>query len=628
MSLEKTKQTKIDETNEKWPFFVCFVYFRLFRILSSLFLITLNLLSITLAQVGSTDFGDISVKVDMLSNMYHKSGYDEYRATITNRSITKTHQVTLIGPHSTSRSHGPGFVELKRTVDVSPSTTSTISLFMPRLMFSINDFNVEVDGQRHEDLLLINVGSTSRLVLGSTSPVMFRGSNSLPLLLSRSVSESGLMNERAVEEGFKDPSGHNEVAYFASDLPLNAWSTNWLGYSRFDAVSISAGDLRALPEAVRSALWRYVECGGSLLIFGTWDIPIQWRERRELLTGGVDLETFYVGFGAVTVTGSVDPKQINASQWSKIKLIWEEARHEPVPYPKLDSINEIFPVVDRIGVPVRGLFLLMILFVMVIGPINMIWLARRGKKIWLLWTVPAISLLTCLAVTAFSLLKEGWSATARTEALTILDERSHRATTIGWTGFYSPMTPSEGLHFNYDTELTPQLPSSWHYTRTGGQGRTIDLTNDQHLSSGWITARVPSFFKIRKSETRRERLSVRQGANGTVSIVNGLGAGIRQLWWADSAGNIYNATNIPAGAESNLTPINIQTGANADQLRLRFSDTDWLSTFNNIEANPRELLMPNSYLAVLDASPFIEEGMGNVNTRNAKTLVYGIQAGN
>ena len=38
--------------------------------------------------------------------------------------------------------------------------------------------------------------------------------------------------------------------------------------------------------------------------------------------------------------------------------------------------------------------------------------------------------------------------------------------------------------------------------------------------------------------------------------------------------------------------------------------------------------MPNSYLAVLDGSPFVEEGLKNVKTRKARNLVYGIQANN
>jgi hypothetical protein len=230
---------------------------------------------------------------------------------------------------------------------------------------------------------------------------------------------------------------------------------------------------------------------------------------------------------------------------------------------------------------------------------------------------------TTLGVSAFSLFSEGLGATSRTEAITILDEASHRATSIGWTGFYSPVMPGEGLHFSYDTELNPRLYRD--FRRWGGPTRVIDWSNDQHLVSEWISARVPIHFTLRKSESRRERLTVRRGANDSISIVNGMGAAIRQLWLADKTGEIYTATNISAGAESRLTPINLKAGGGADRLRQVFTG-NWLDTINNLEANPREALAPGCYLAELDASPFIEAGLRNIKRRKSKTVVYGIQA--
>ena len=53
-----------------------------------------------------------------------------------------------------------------------------------------------------------------------------------------------------------------------------------MGYSGFDAVALTAEELREAPDAVRSALWRFAECGGSLLIIGAWELPQQWRSRR------------------------------------------------------------------------------------------------------------------------------------------------------------------------------------------------------------------------------------------------------------------------------------------------------------------------------------------------------------
>ena len=54
-------------------------------------------------------------------------------------------------------------------------------------------------------------------------------------------------------------------------------------------------------------------------------------------------------------------------------------------------------------------------------------------------------------------------------------------------GFYAPMTPRRGLHFSADTEVTPALEGTdWD---PPAQPIGIDWTSDQHLTSGWVTAR-------------------------------------------------------------------------------------------------------------------------------------------
>jgi hypothetical protein len=276
---------------------------------------------------------------------------------------------------------------------------------------------------------------------------------------------------------------------------------------------------------------------------------------------------------------------------------------------------------------VRGLFVLMLAFVVVIGPINLIWLARKRKKIWMLWTVPVIALVACLAVTGYALLGEGVSATSRTEAFTILDESSHRATTIGWTAFYAPIAPSEGLRFGYDTELDPVFPDAWGYMGAAGY-RAIDLSSDQHLASGWITSRVPAYFKFRKSETRRERLTIRRSGGDSISVVNGLGADVRSLWLADGDGRIYTTKVIRAGAEAKLSLESFGLVEKRAGLRELFTGAfaDWLEGMKEVERNPQRYLGPGCYLAELDSSPFVEEGLKGVETRKGRSLVYGLSA--
>ena len=65
------------------------------------------------------------------------------------------------------------------------------------------------------------------------------------------------------------------------------------------------------------------------------------------------------------------------------------------------------PVIENLKVPTRGIILIMLAFIVVIGPVNMIYLSRRNRRTWMLWTIPAISLVTTLLVFVYSLVREG-----------------------------------------------------------------------------------------------------------------------------------------------------------------------------------------------------------------------------
>ncbi|MBO0859429.1 MAG: hypothetical protein J2P21_13290 [Chloracidobacterium sp.] len=608
--------------------------------------------SLAAASTYAKDYGDVSVIVETVTGAPSMIGYEEYRAIIINHSLTKSHRVTV----EINMSYSPD--QARRTVEVAPSSAMTIPLLCLGNV-SGAPAGLLIDGERQVPGVNIETSRTSAWVS--------RSDNRFFLLISPGIDKIGLMNDAAVVEGFKNGAGQDDVAHLDYKSPMPEWSENWVAYSGFDAVVITAEELREAPAGARSALWAFAECGGSLLIIsagGAWEIPEQWRSRRVemvevededeaskkaprtfLFAGSAPvrsipektaskthpvtlskvIHSYNVGFGNATVLDAASLKSILPAQWGAIKAGWRRSRPSEKPYRDIVEINNDFPVIERIGIPVRGLFVLMLMFVIVIGPINLIWLARRRRKIWMLWTVPAIALLTCSAVTGFALFREGVRAMSRAETFTILDESSHRASTIGWMAFYAPLTPSGGLHFSFDTELAPVRADLWYSYRREGI-RTIDLSNDQHLDSGWIMARVPVYFRFRKSETRRERLTIRREGDIAISVVNGLGADVHALWLADRDGKVYSASGIQAGAEAKLTPAPLTPADNPSGLRELFASNFWPGKMKEVAANPRYFLAPGCYMATLDASPFVEEGLKNVRTRKGSSLIYGLSA--
>jgi hypothetical protein len=407
-----------------------------------------------------------------------------------------------------------------------------------------------------------------------------------------------------------------------AEVPVNEWSETWLSYTPFDGIALNAADLRSMPPAVQNAIWRYTEAGGNLFLLGNAQIPDSWRgASKTALEGGECLDA---GFGrcflfATDKVADLKPSAVKdmTDKIQSAARIWQMTPDE-------GSANSSFPVVENVKIPVRGIVFIMLAFVITIGPVNIFFLSRKNRRTWLLWTIPAISFVTSLVVFAYSMFREGVTSDVRIEGFTLLDQGARRATTHGITAFYCPLTPGGGLTFGSETEATPFIEVG-DYRR--GNSREVDWTQAQHLQRGWVTARVPAHFGLRKSETRRERIQL-EPAGAQLSAVNGLGASVRSLWVADQAGRVFTATNIVAGQKAILlqsgdTPkVTQRLGFRALAEQVGFSQLAGFSATNAVA-----YLLPGTYIAELETNPFLENGLG-VRAKSARTksrsVVYGI----
>ena len=694
-------------------------------------LIVMTLCWTTANGYATTRIGDITITPGVSPSGNSDHGYAEYRVSVSNHSPDKMHVVTLVLPDESFNIDPNRIRDITRSVVVGPAATAHVSLFQPPVPLHGNDLAVAIDGRLQREAIPLSLGNhapdtshsfASHFVLGAM------GSISLPLslqvLVSRNVDTSEfhthvetLVKTIPTMSGFSvltstsgsvvtsstTSSSTGSASYELIDLgfPVSAWSTDWLGFSRYDGVVVTNQDIQQMPSDVQSALWEYVECGGALLVLGGNNLPDNWASGVEISDKSVSMSANRVGFGEFFISAEMDTTSLNQTQWRQIVHSWVKTATPWQAQLSVAEANSRFPVVDDFGVPVRGLFLLMLVFAIVIGPVNLIVLSRKRRRIWMLWTVPVISLTTCFAVFLYATFAEGWNRYIRTEGLTILDQRVNRATSIGVTAFYSALTPGDGLHFGYETELTSQTFAATPLPRT------VDWTHDQHLGRGWIAARVPAHFKVRKTEVRRERITVRRVEGARLNIVNGLGTDIDQFWLADTDGTIYFGGSISAGSEVELEPrqemqlrslggtdeifdlnlwdpaINaeldkgnisatlkdemimhgallsddiivsvqnpghewqltdkvwernytIKANASTRQLKIHaeinglrgiFASEDWIGSIERLKAEPENFLNSGCYIATLNASPFIEDGLRKTTEKSCSSIVYGI----
>ena len=414
----------------------------------------------------------------------------------------------------------------------------------------------------------------------------------------------------------------DEVESLRAESPVSEWSENWLAYTPFDAIVLSVGDMGAMSPAVFAALGDYLYAGGNIVLLGQSDLPVAWHASgKKNLRDGAD---YLVGFGkcfvlTIAKPSALDPQTAGALRTGvrESAMYWQGLPDDP------GSANAAMPVIENLKVPTRGIILIMLAFIVVIGPVNMIYLSRRNRRTWMLWTIPAISFVTTLLVFAYSLVREGITPDTRIAGVTLLDQTSHCAATIGGEAFYCPLTPSGGLKFDYETEATPLVHVG--YDRSGTP-RDVDWTQSQHLAHGWVSARVPSHFHVRKTETRRERIQVISD-NGQLKIVNSLGAPIKFIWVADSNQKIYQADNVDAGQMAGLIPSSPPASRDQSGVSGLLHDVSFAAHTDALGENIGKYLLPGTYIAVLDGNPFLENALGPASRpkrTKSSSVVFGV----
>jgi hypothetical protein len=587
------------------------------------------LLPATASGQTATPYGDVTIIPDPEQRGFSGHGYTEYGFKVVNRSEHER-RVTLTLPfQGDQRQYGDHIRSIRRTVKVGPQADARVVLYQPAdPPLLSNDVLVTIDGKKQAEPTRLRTAQgfgtrSSRLILASEGI-------DVNLLRHLAEPEGGWVNREIV----------------GPERGATPWPESWLGYSRYDGVVVSSKALAALKAEARTALFQYVECGGSLTVLGSGKVADSWTPERN------DRARYTLhrpGFGQCVVADDNVPLW-HGEFWAVVARSWgDTAKPWTVNYSPVEA-NQRFPVVENLALPARGLFALIVVFAIVLGPVNLWLLARWKRRIWMLWTVPLISAVTCAAVFGYMVVAEGWSGHLRTDAITVLDQKTQRASTLGWTGVYTPLTPGDGLRFSPETELTLQLGTNSrdgfrNYRRGSGKSCEIDWSDGQRLTRGWVSARVPTHFRLRKSEATRLRVTVRRDQDGGLAAVNGLGAEINNLTVADERGRLYVGGPIAAGAKVTLQPAGKSLppeappapvppgqfpppgGEPAPEQRVTPRDVyrgDWLGQARTMRSSPEKYLAPLHYLADVAGSPFVEDGLPNAGDARRSAVVLGI----
>ena len=406
------------------------------------------------------------------------------------------------------------------------------------------------------------------------------------------------------------------------------WPQHWRTYSTFDGFMIAAADYELMPAEVRVALRDFAAGGGDVTLLGMETLPEEWRFPSETQKAvqsrpfGVS-EALY-GFGSVRAVSVESIDGIDSNNWVKLVGAWTASAHPWLADHHNDRKNqEVIPVPVELTTSVSAFILILVFFVILVGPFSLILVRRKNRRMWILGLVPAISLLFAVIIFAYALYSEGVTPLVRQQAFTLLHQQERRAATLGAIGVYSPLNLTGGLHFDLGTDVA-------------ALGRSVSTSikygRDLHIASGWVEPRVPSFIRVRRCEERTERLVVVEREDGALEVVNGLGAKITRLRIGD-ASRVFETSDLKAGEKRVLsTSVGECRAGLLERVQkhvLDRPDAGWnIVEILEGKADPAKADVlqpgPRSYVAVLEGAPFIENPLAyRSNESTAESIVVG-----
>ncbi|MEA2012662.1 MAG: hypothetical protein U9O87_06210, partial [Verrucomicrobiota bacterium] len=504
----------------------------------------------------------------------------------------------------------------RKTIVVPPRSITAMPVYVPATAFRNTHCFFYINNQKM-DAFTIN-----RKYSYTNSHTIFAGKKR-GYKLQETLNKYGLLEEKTKSGRVKQG---NKTSFQVSSLDISNWSDNWLTYGSFDAVVLSYREFTDTTSAVKEALTGYMKCGGTLTIIGGTLPELQKIfpaiSQRETNTCTIKKS----GFGYCIWIPDDYSNPINKMTLVRIKKHWSSGKNFWKYTEPFSSINNYFPVKGELTVPVKSLSVLMFLFVILVGPINIIILMKIKKRILLLVTVPAISGIFSLILLLFFIFGEGFEKLLRIQSITLLNQDTNHASTLGLASFYSTLSPSKGLIFDNEAEITIQNADTIRrlYSRNPNLNYQMQCGEEQIMHGDFVRAKIPSIFKVRKFVRTKNKIEfIKDGQD--ILCTNGLGVSVKNLWLFTKEGSTYkmDTEKMEAGDEISLVKCQLER---SDYDYSKVSPSYLISILEDPKIKVSSLGNPQKgtyYIAILDDNPFISKALKNADPKNHSNVVIG-----
>ena len=456
---------------------------------------------------------------------------------------------------------------------------------MQSASFSMGSF---ASGSNDVPFFLLSAGISSKKLWGDLTKAMNEKN-----YLQRHTEESSHRYHRAKGKGRGSPYRFDAKQF---RFPAEKWPVDWRIYSTYDSIFITANEYASLGTDAKSALDTYRTLGGAVFVTKGND-------------GFADVQEAAAALKPIDEACDILSGDIQMNYGSDSALLGDLKR---------------IPMEAKATVPVKTLLLVLALFACIIVPVAVLRSVKRNTRIRLLAILPGAAAVFALVVAVSAYAFFGTTPTVRLQSVTVLDQTTKKAVTLGQFCVFSPVSLDGQIAFPSDAAFARRRVRAQN---DDDELVTVDSADEQRLVDGWVKPLVSAFFDFSRACERPERLDFRVSPNGDVSVVNLLGAKVKS-GHANVGGALWVFHDVEPGATAKAEKLGKPLGPTLD---IKYPFHDMQTTYGrsweeNLKfvAESCKKMSPGEYVVEVEGSPFFPSPLQRKKSNtSAAGLVFG-----
>lgn len=388
---------------------------------------------------------------------------------------------------------------------------------------------------------------------------------------------------------------------------INKLPQDWSAYAGLDALFLTLGDSKKLSPGVSNALSQWVLGGGRVVVLNSGDETVPDSARKsgfgswEVRDVGTDFANVVLGtiLGEDTITKAVS-RDYSSQSWEIGQALGKRSMHSGL------------------------LILALLIFAILVGPINLFIWANKHRRHRLFVTTPLISLGASVILVIIIIFQDGFGGDgARAVAIDVGEPGSTSAAIVQEQFSRTGILFSSGFTLDEHSVMVPVPPPESDFNRTDSKSFTGEFSYSAEtiddgwkISGEWFSSRSEQAQIIRSVIPSRERLELLAGT-GNPRLASTFSYPLSDVFYADASGEVFFASSIAPGETVTLKPSSsFDRQESLNPVFTRFARTR--------QSNLKRLISrPNSFAATATGAPAIAT-LKSIDWQESPALITGL----